>query len=120
MPNCTQCGHYASRRRRNLFVKLFSRASFHCTKCGANFHFYRSFIACFQRWSRCPLCHNRDLDILQRADKVDRMSGNVLRALLRFPGCSLYHCTFCRYQFRDWRSLDPDRTSGRARSAAAK
>jgi hypothetical protein len=44
---------------------------------------------------------------LRKADKVDRMSNNLLRRLLRLVGCPLYHCTFCRYQFRDWRPLNP-------------
>jgi len=35
------------------------------------------------------------------------MSSNPLRRLL--IGSPLYHCTFCRYQFRDWRGLDPKR-----------
>jgi hypothetical protein len=35
------------------------------------------------------------------------VSRNPCRRLLF--GCPLYHCTFCRYQFRDWRRLYPVR-----------
>ena len=109
MPECTRCGQHASRKHRNIALKLVSRASFHCAGCGANLNFYRPGIAIFERWCQCPLCHNRDLTKRSKADKVDRMSRNLLRGLLRLVGCPLYHCTFCRYQFRDWRSLDPAR-----------
>lgn len=70
----------------------------------------------FQRWCQCPLCHDHQLGILRREDKIDRMSRNPLRRALSLFGFPLYHCTFCRYQFRDWRRLDPDRYDS-ARSA---
>jgi Zn ribbon nucleic-acid-binding protein len=109
MPECTKCGHHASRKHRNVALKLVSRASFHCDNCGNNLNFFRPVIAIFERWAQCPLCHNRDLTKLRKADKVDRVSSNLLRGALRFIGCPLYHCTFCRYQFRDWRPLAPPR-----------
>jgi hypothetical protein len=73
--------------------------------------------AIFQRWCQCPRCHNRCLAILSKADKVDRMSANVLRRMLRLFGFPLYHCTFCRYQFRDWRKLDPESGKPAVRAA---
>lgn len=37
------------------------------------------------------------------------MLFNPLRRLLVVFGASIYHCTFCRVQFRVWRKLDPRR-----------
>jgi hypothetical protein len=108
MIRCEKCGQRASRRHRNLVLKIFSRASSHCGHCGANTHFYRAPFAIFQRWCRCPLCHNRQLTIRSKLDKIDRVNPNALRRLLGFFGFPIYYCTFCRYQFRDWRKLDPN------------
>jgi hypothetical protein len=41
-----------------------------------------------------------------------------LRRLLGLFGLPLYHCTFCRFQFRDWRKLHPNRTIPAARRPA--
>ena len=106
---CYKCGRQTSRRRRSVILKIVSRASFRCDDCGATSNFYRPIIAIFQRWCQCPLCHNRRLTVHRKADKIDRMSSNPLRRLLRLFGFPIYHCTFCRYQFRDWRKMDPRR-----------
>jgi len=98
-------------------LKLISRASFRCDKCGAKFNFYRPILTVFQRWAQCPLCSNRDLLVRRSVDKIDRLSRNPLRRLLIV--CSLYHCTFCRYQFRDWRGLDPNRDHANSKTASA-
>jgi hypothetical protein len=116
MPGCYKCGHHASRHHRGVLLKIISRASFHCSHCGANSNFYRPAFAIFQRWCQCPLCHNRQLALRGKADKIDRRTPNPLRRLLGLFGFPIYHCTFCRYQFRDWRKLDPNR-EGPARSA---
>lgn len=108
MSGCRKCGRETSRRHRGLVLKILSRASYECDYCHANTNFYRSFFALFQRWCQCPLCHNRQLTILGKVDKIDRMSSNPLRRLLRLLAFPLYHCTFCRYQFRDWRKLHPE------------
>lgn len=107
MPACDKCGNEISRRPRSLLVRIFSKASFHCERCGTNSNFYRPVFAIFQRWCQCPICHNRHLAVLRKADKIDRMSSNAVRRLLFLLGFPIYHCTFCRYQFRDWRKLDP-------------
>jgi hypothetical protein len=116
MPECINCGRHASRRRRGFILKLISRASFRCEHCGAKFNFYRPVLTVFERYAQCPLCANRELSVRQSVDQVDRMSGNLLRRLL--IGCPLYHCTYCRYQFRDWRGLDPNHVI-RFKSASA-
>jgi hypothetical protein len=107
MPECIKCGRHASRRRRGILLKIFSRAAFRCDYCSATFNFYRPVLTVFQRYAQCPLCYNRDLAVRHSVDRIDRLSRNVLRHLL--IGFPIYHCTFCRYQFRDWRSLDPER-----------
>ena len=108
MPSCNKCGRETSRRHRGVLLKIVSRASLRCNHCGARSNFYRPVFAIFQRWCQCPLCHNRQLAIRGKADKIDRLSPNPLRRLLVLFGCPIYHCTFCRYQFRDWRELDPN------------
>jgi len=107
---CSRCGGPTSRRARGFVRRVFSRAFFRCDSCGAATYVYRSFFSLFQRWSHCPLCHNRRLTILARPDQVDRRTLNPFRRLLGLFGFPLYHCTFCRFQFRDWRRLDPRAT----------
>lgn len=108
MPVCYKCGRETSRRRRTLLRKIVSRASFHCNHCGTNSNFYRPLIAAFQFRSQCPLCHNRILVKRSKLDRVDRVSANPLRRVLGLFGFPLYHCTFCRYQFRDFRPRAPE------------
>jgi hypothetical protein len=45
------------------------------------------------------------LSRLAAKDRIDSTSRNPLRRMLKLFGCPLYHCTFCRMQFRDWRKL---------------
>ena len=92
-----------------MILRIFSKASFHCNHCGADSNFYRSPVAIFERWCQCPICHTHNVKVRSRVDRIDRMSPNPLRRALWLLGCPLYHCTFCRYQFRDWRGLDPQR-----------
>ncbi len=97
-----------SRRRRGVLRRIISKVSLRCNNCGATSNFYRPVFAIFQRWCQCPLCHNRQLTIRGgKADRIDRRTHNPLRRLLGLFGFPMYHCTFCRYQFRDWRRLDP-------------
>lgn len=105
----------SGRRRRQLIEKLFAGAAHFCQSCGAKWYTYRSLFAAFQRYTQCPSCRNRELTRLDRIDKLDNMSRNPLRRLLTAFGCPLYHCGYCRMQFRDWRGLDPDTPSARLR-----
>ena len=104
MESCIGCGHRASRKRRGIFRKVVCRAAYECDHCGLNWHDFRPLFAIFQSCCLCPRCHNPDLTKLASRDKLDRMSPNPLRFLLGLFGAPLYHCTFCRMQFRDWRA----------------
>jgi hypothetical protein len=105
MLTCIHCGRQMSRCRRGPLLKLFSRACYQCDRCGSRANFYRPIVTAFQRWAACPLYCNRKLALRRSVDPVERVSSNILRRLLfEFP---IYHCKFCRYQFRDWRGLDP-------------
>ena len=106
MPECINCGRHASRRRRGLLLKVFARASFRCDSCSKKFNYYRPFLTVFRRYAHCPLCYNTELAVRSSFDRIDRISHNPLRHLLL--GFTIFHCTLCRYQFRDWRKLDPN------------
>lgn len=106
MPICSVCGHHSSRKRRNIIQKVLFYAVFRCGDCGRRDHVWRrSLFVIFRRFVECPQCGTRDLSKLARRDWVDKMSRNPLRRLLGLVGFPLYHCTYCRLQFRDWRKL---------------
>jgi hypothetical protein len=63
----------------------------------------------FQKYAECPLCQTRAISKLSKKDRVDPTTLNPLRRMLALFGAPLYHCTFCRVQFRDWRKADPGR-----------
>lgn len=107
MQSCAECGHPGERRRRNLFWRLVSRAAYSCANCKRTWHDPKALFSIFLLHTLCPLCHNRDLSKFSRPDKVDRWCRNPLRRLLALVGCHIYHCTYCRLQFRDWRSREP-------------
>jgi DNA-directed RNA polymerase subunit RPC12/RpoP len=59
------------------------------------------------RYTNCPRCSGRELAILKKRDRIDKLNGNPLRLVQRFFGASLYYCRGCRLQFYDLRSLKP-------------
>ena len=107
MPVCLKCGHPIVRKRRNPVQRVVDRAVYLCENCGGKFYIRRSLFSLFRRYAECPECGIRDLTKLASRDGVDRMTRNPLRRLLRIFGAPLYHCTFCRFQFRDWRGRAP-------------
>jgi hypothetical protein len=119
MTGCPDCATHSSRHHRGVFEKIVSRAAFRCDQCGAKSYYYRAFLAIFQPYCQCPVCHSRDVRKLASRDPLDRMSRNPLRRILILFGCPLYHCTFCRLQFREWRSLDPKRAARPQKRAEA-
>ncbi len=104
MPRCTHCGEPTLRKRRNVLQKVVSRAVYHCDKCGSDMAARRSFFTIFHRFCECPRCGTQDVSKLAARDRIDQMSPNPLRRILVLLGCPIYHCTFCRLQFRDWRN----------------
>jgi DNA-directed RNA polymerase subunit RPC12/RpoP len=68
----------------------------------------RRWLSIFQRYAECPKCGTRTLSRIHSRDRVDKISRNPLRRLLGLFGASLYHCIYCRYQFRDWRKRESD------------
>lgn len=114
MPVCTECGRDAMRIQRTSLQKIVDRAIFKCSHCGAKISVRRSFFLLFRKYAECPRCGTVDLMKRKQADRIDSMTANPLRRLLVLVGAPLYHCTFCRLQFRDWRSLSPNRRRRRS------
>jgi putative FmdB family regulatory protein len=119
MPGCARCGQPTVRKRRNLLQKVFSRAVYRCEHCRKNFHVRRPLLRIFRRYAECPQCGTRELSRLASKDHVDRMSRNPLRRILKLLGAPLYHCTFCRLQFRDWRKRHPGENNSFTATPAA-
>jgi len=90
-----------------VFQRLLSQAVFDCERCDIRFHVRKRFFSIFGRYAECPECGTRDLSRPIKRDRIDRMTRNPGRLVLAIAGCSLYHCRFCRFQFRDWRKIDP-------------
>jgi hypothetical protein len=107
--DCVYCGRDAHRRPRNIFLKLFVSGSYSCSHCGLRWMRPRALFYIFQRYADCPHCRTRAISRLAKKDYIDPMMFNPLRRMLTIFGAPLYHCTFCRVQFRDWRKADPDR-----------
>lgn len=84
---------------------------FRCEHCGRKMLLRRSFFSLFRPYVECPRCSTKDLGELSKPDRVDRTTRNPVRKLLRLFGAPLYHCTFCRYQFSDWRPIAPRGTA---------
>src|SRR5437870_68662 len=109
MPSCQVCGYETVRTRRNFIQRAYTLAIFKCLKCGNRMYARRRFLTAFGRFVRCPQCGSRkNLSKLRSVDKVDRLNKNPLRLLLSIFGAPLYHCTFCRLQFWDVRSREPE------------
>src|SRR5258708_22270453 len=113
---CVYCGREANRRPRNFFLKPFLSGSYSCPKCGLRWSRLRSFFFLFQKYAECPSCQTRAITRLAKKDRVDPMTLNPFRRMLVVFGAPIYHCTFCRIQFRDWRKADPDRRVRRSLS----
>ncbi len=120
MLSCPACDSHLVRVRRSLLQRLVFRAFYRCAECNTRVSRPRAFLAIFRPYAQCPRCDTRDLSRLAVKDKIDRTSSNPIRRMLKLLGCPLYHCTFCRMQFRDWRKLAPNsrryRTSGAPRA----
>ena len=108
MIGCVSCGGPVVRKQRNSLQRLFYRAVYRCDDCHRRMSRPRSFMTIFNRYVECPRCGTRQLSRLTAIDRIDGITRNPFRRILKLVGCPLYHCTFCRFQFRDWRKRAPD------------
>lgn len=107
MSACTVCGQEVVRTKRNFVQRLYTLAIFKCPRCDQRMYLRRRFFSIFSWYAQCPKCGTRGLSKLKSRDRVDRLNKNPLRLLLAVVRAPLYHCTFCRLQFWDWRSRQP-------------
>lgn len=103
MQSCRECGSIVARRHRSENERLLYQACFTCRRCNADNRTYRIIFQFLQRYVDCPRCGTVDLSKLRSIDKIDSMTKNPFRHLIRLFGGSLYHCGYCRYQFYDLR-----------------
>lgn len=108
MPDCPYCGSQTRRGARGFFRRFVSSAVLQCTSCGRRIPIRRRWLGIFQRYVECPKCSSPTLSRIFSRDRVDKTSKNPLRRLLGIFGAPLYHCIYCRYQFRDWRKRASD------------
>lgn len=79
-----------------------------CSGCNTVWYWRR---VIFQKFTQCPECGTSRLSKRSRYDKIDRKSDSFLRRFIGIFGAPIYHCTFCRVQFRDFRGLNPNSKS---------
>src|SRR5271165_5311403 len=103
---CPVCASMGKRRPRTFLERVFTRAKLKCPACGKVWYWRR---VLFQKHTCCPECGTSRLSRRSKYDHIDRKSESFLRRALGLFGAPIYHCTFCRLQFRDYHSLDPGR-----------
>ncbi len=104
------------RSRRVGFERLRYAAAYRCEICKDRVCVSHWQHWCAKKYVSCPNCGERDLTVLARRDKVDRMNRSPFRLLQHLLGARLYHCRHCRLQFYDLRGL---RASAQSRARAA-
>jgi hypothetical protein len=115
MRECPACGSQTRRRPRTSWLeRLFYLAVYQCTSCAYYERVPRMTAELPSRHVRCPECSTPKLRILDRIDKIDRLSRNPFRYVQGMFGARLYHCSLCRLQFHDLRS--PARRAEETRS----
>jgi DNA-directed RNA polymerase subunit RPC12/RpoP len=115
---CQKCGGTVVRKQRNAAQRLVFRAVYRCEECQRLVSRPRSLLTVLHRFAECPRCGTRDLSRLASKDRIDGTSANPFRRILKLLGCPLYHCTFCRMQFRDWRKRAPAPTAQNLRATS--
>lgn len=107
------CGLHSKRLHRGPIRRITCYGAYRCEQCGRKWLEYRWPFGVLSRYAVCAKCQTRELTRLKKIDRLDEKSKNPLRWLLRVFGAPLYHCALCRYQFPDWRGLDPRRRKAR-------
>jgi len=117
MLTCPACSGLGKRLPRSFTERVFNRAKMWCSNCGVVWYWPR---VPFQKHTQCPECGTSRLLKLSKYDRIDRKSTSILRHLLGIFGAPIYHCTFCRLQFCDYRDPDPERKLEKLRKARAR
>ena len=89
-----------------MLERIFTRAKLKCPQC-SHVWYWRRFL--FQKHALCPECATPRVLKRSKYDRIDRKSESLFRNFLGLFGAPIYHCTFCRLQFRDFHGLDPNR-----------
>lgn len=108
MLTCPACNAPGRRCPRSFGERITCRAKFRCGDCGRRWDWQRTI---FQKYVHCPKCGTVRLIKRSTYDPIDKKNKNWLRKLLGLFGMPIFHCTYCRMQFRDYRQLDPERKS---------
>jgi DNA-directed RNA polymerase subunit RPC12/RpoP len=116
---CRKCGGTVVRKQRNSVQRLVFRAVYRCADCERLVWRPRSALTLLHRYAECPRCGTHDLSRLTSKDRIDGVSANPFRRILKLLGCPLYHCTFCRMQFRDWRNRMPAPNTQKIRTVSS-
>ena len=110
---CPKCSFPLDRQRRSLPQRLLFRRLFVCRACGTQLRAWRIPLEGTVRFvasphTRCISCGNARVRHLATRDRIDHMSAHpfsLIAALVRAP---IYHCNACRYQYHDWRGVNPE------------
>ena len=57
--------------------------------------------------SLCPMCGTSQLRLRRTVDRIDTLSSSVLSRMKKMLGAELHHCEFCRFQFYDFKKIEP-------------
>jgi hypothetical protein len=100
---CGRCGGKLRRVHRTFLERLSFMAKYKCRDCQSAESVPRPYRFHFGARCRCHRCGTYRVSKLKVRDKIDPMEGGFLNLLERWAGGKLYHCKFCRIQFRDRR-----------------
>jgi len=115
MFTCPECGSGGKRRPRSFVERVTNRAKLFCPNCDTVWYWRR---VLFQKHVQCPDCGTTRLTKRSTWDRIDRKSDSLIRRALILFGAPIYHCTFCRLQFRDYHPLEAARSSNKARASS--
>ena len=112
MPACPVCGGHLTRSHRRPLQRLYYTDLFRCRGCdyeGGRLHpFLQNNVHfVFSRRTRCPRCGSLDVHRLEKRDRVDSLSKNLLSRVQRLVGAPINKCPACRLQYYDWRKPKP-------------
>jgi len=108
------------RVHRSLWERFNYVAVYACKACDTEDRLPRAHQLHRGKVARCPKCGTYRLSRLKERDHIDAMQTGVLNMMELLAGGKLFHCRYCRLQFRDRRRLQSEVLAGEApRTAAA-